>query len=299
MKFGITLPQYAQAVSPEGCVEVAKVAERLGYDSVWLADHVVTPPTFASAYGPGFMDPFVLMGYLASVTERVDIGTAVIVVPSRNPLAVASMLATADKLSGGRIIFGAGAGWDREEFEALGVPFEERGAMTDEYLAIMRALWTEEAPAFDGRYFRFANAVMAPKPVRPEGVRVWIGGNAPAAQRRAVRSGDAWHPSNASRTERESGIVRIRELCEASGRAAPPAMTLRLDIRLALGNRPDTPRPWCIRGKPAEVAERIGTDYAGLGLEHLGVDMANPTWEQMVESIDAFARDVIQHVAAL
>ena len=266
---------------------------------MWLADHVVTPPTFASAYGPGFMDPFVLMGYLASVTERVDIGTAVIVVPSRNPLAVASMLATADKLSGGRIIFGAGAGWDREEFEALGVPFEERGAMTDEYLAIMRALWTEEAPAFDGRYFRFANAVMAPKPVRPEGVRVWIGGNAPAAQRRAVRSGDAWHPSNASRTERESGIVRIRELCEASGRAAPPAMTLRLDIRLALGNRPDTPRPWCIRGKPAEVAERIGTDYAGLGLEHLGVDMANPTWEQMVESIDAFARDVIQHVAAL
>ena len=295
MKFGLALPQYSEATSAEGCAAMANAIERLGYDSVWVGDHNVTPPAFADAYDIGFLDAFVLMGYLAAATDTLLIGTTVVVVPYRHPITTANMLATADNLSGGRIVFSAASGWDEEEFTALGVSFEQRGAITDEYLDAIRTLWTDKLASFKGQFVEFSDVVLAPKPVRLEGVPTWIGGNSPAAQRRAVRFGEAWNPSDADRADLEAGVARMANLSAGVGRATPPALAPRLDVRLHLNDRLalKTARPWALTGTPEEVVDWITTNYGGLGVEHLLIDLADPTWEQMVESAQALAEEVL------
>lgn len=301
MRVGLALPQYSQATSAEGCIALAPQIEALGFDSVWLGDHTVTPPTFAHAYSPGFMDPFVLMGYLAAATKTIDIGTTIVVVPYRHPLLTANMLATADNLSGGRIIFGAAAGWDAEEFAALNVPYHQRGDITDEYLDAIRTLWKLPNASFDGQFVRFANVILAPKPIRPDGVRTWIGGNSPAAQRRAVRFGEVWNPSDASRQDLWEGINLMAAASEAAGRATPPGIALRLDLRVELGDRSAlvTPRPWSAAGTTTELVEWIAEEYRDLGIQEILFDLADPTWEQMAESAQAIAEDMAPALRAL
>jgi probable F420-dependent oxidoreductase len=301
MRIGLALPQYSEATSAEGCIQLAPAIEALGFDSIWLGDHTVTPPTFAHAYSPGFMDAFVLMGYLAAATRTVDIGTTIVVVPYRHPLVTANMLATADNLSGGRIIFGAAAGWDAEEFAALGVPYERRGDITDEYLEAMRALWTQEIATYHGQFVDFENVVMAPKPVHEDNVRTWIGGNSPAAQRRAVRFGEVWNPSDASRQDLGEGIALMREASEAASRSTPPGVALRLDLRVQIGERPSlaTPRPWSAGGTPAELANWIAEEYRDLGIQEIIFDLADPTWQQMGDSAQAIAEEMAPVLRAL
>src|SRR6266571_1169568 len=232
MNFGVWLPNCRHLATPDIIRGAAVRAEQLGYDSVWVSDHVVVPHANVVNFGETVFDPLVTLAVVAGATRRVRLGTTVLIVPYRNAVVTAKMIASLDALSGGRVVLGIGAGWVAAESAALGVPFAERGAMTDEYLAAMQELWTSRAPSFAGKYTRFGGLVFEPKPLQKPHPPIWVGGHSRAALRRAARLGAAWHPINRPPAELQAGQAEIARLCQASGRATPPALTLRNDLRV-------------------------------------------------------------------
>src|SRR3989441_8630615 len=185
MQFGVWIPTCRHLATVEIIRHSAIRAEQLGYDSVWVSDHVVVPNANIVNFGETIFDPLVTLGVLAGATSRVRLGTTVLIVPYRNAVVTAKMVSSLDALSGGRVVLGIGAGWVAAESAALGVPFAERGAMTDEYLAAMQELWTSRAPSFAGKYTRFGGLVFEPKPLQKPHPPLWVGGNSRAALRRA------------------------------------------------------------------------------------------------------------------
>ena len=209
MRFGVCLPQYGRDVSVDELRTTAQLAETLGFDSVWVSDHVVTPEHLQVSMGPTFYDAFVTLSFAAAFTQRVRLGTTVIVVPYRNPLVTAKMLATLDVLSQGRVIFGIGAG---------GAP--------DEYLRVMIALWTEDPTSFQGRYFSFERVRFAPKPLQTPHPPIWVGGRSDAALRRAVGFGQAWHPTAMPLPALRERMSELRRLAGEAGRQQGLAVTV-------------------------------------------------------------------------
>src|SRR3984893_17977623 len=207
MHFGVSLPGRGPLANPEALTKRAEKADALRYSSIFVTDHVVIPPTnnstypysptgrFATEWTNGYLEPIAMMGVLVGLTSRVKIGTSVLVVPYRNPVVTAKMLATLDVMSGGRLILGAGVGWMREEFEAVQAPaFEERGRSTDEYLRLMREMWKKEPAQFTRVHYRLPPVSAMPKPLQKGGIPIWIGGHTDAALRRTGELADAWHP---------------------------------------------------------------------------------------------------------
>lgn len=228
MKLGIMFANAGPFGEPDGLVHLARSAEEVGFESLWTVEHVVVPKGYESRYpysssgrmpGPeqiSIPDPFVWLGYAAAVTERIRLATGVLILPQRHPLYVAKEAATLDRLSRGRAILGVGIGWLEEEFRALGVPFAERVARTEEAIAALRGLWSEGPSEFDGRHFRWAPLESNPKPVQRPGVPIHVGGHVPAAARRAARCGDGFFPA---RTERLPELLReLRAECARIGR---------------------------------------------------------------------------------
>jgi probable F420-dependent oxidoreductase len=203
LKFGVQL-MYERLSEPEFLAGAGQLVERFGFDSVWLADHVVVPSRYASVYPYNaagrvpverFPEPLISLALFAGLTERIELATGVLVLPQRNPILLAKQVATLDALARGRVRLGIGVGWLREEFEALGAPFEDRGARTDEYIDAMRSLWTQAAPRYRGKHIRLDGTFeLQPRPAWPGGVAVIIGGHSMAAARRAARRGDGFFP---------------------------------------------------------------------------------------------------------
>src|SRR5437867_10531419 len=208
MEFGVSLPSRGPLARPDIVLKIAAKAEALRYASVFVSDHIVLPTSSARSvypYSPtgqlpgganqDYLEPLSLLAQLAQATTKVRLGTSVLVVPYRNPVTTAKTLATIDVLSRGRVILGAGVGWLREEFEAVAAPpFEERGRVTDEYIALMRVTWTKDPVSFEGRFYRVKDVHALPKPAQRAGIPVWIGGHTDGAVRRAATVGDGWHP---------------------------------------------------------------------------------------------------------
>ena len=206
MRIGVSLPNVGLDHGKEMVLPVAEAAERLGFDSVWVAHHVTLPYERDSKYpyghsgtevamSPGmqWLDPLVTLSMVAAVTDRVRLGTSVLVLPYRNPVNLAAEVAALDVLSDGRFVLGVGAGWMKEEFRVLGIDPAERGARTDEHIEALRVLWTQDPASFDGRFTRFDGIVLATTPRTAGGPSVWVGGNTDVALRRALRLGDGWH----------------------------------------------------------------------------------------------------------
>ena len=166
MKVGVVLPTYRALASPDNIVRAAKLSESLGFDSVWVTDHVVVPDSSVDAFGATFFEAATVMAYLAGITERVQIGAAILIVAYRHPLLLAKSLATADQLSRGRLILGAGLGWLESESALMGVPHRKRARIADETLAVMRACWESERPEFHGDVYDFGGFHFAPRPYR-------------------------------------------------------------------------------------------------------------------------------------
>jgi probable F420-dependent oxidoreductase len=208
MEFGVVLPHVgpqAREHVVERIQTVAQHAEALGYHSVWAADHIAMPVHLVSKYpyhpegkfpvdvADNFLEPLTVLGYVAAGTAKVRLGTGVLVVPYRNPVVTAKVVSTLDVLSNGRVILGAGVGWMAEEFGYLNSPYHERGVRTDEYLHIMKTLWTQEEPRFQGRFFNFSDLRCEPRPVQKPHPPLWIGGHSLAALRRTATLGDGWY----------------------------------------------------------------------------------------------------------
>ncbi|MFQ5878719.1 MAG: LLM class F420-dependent oxidoreductase, partial [Dehalococcoidia bacterium] len=204
MKFGVFVTQIGPAANRETITTVARQAEELGYDAINVTDHLIFPTQIRSPYpytperrflaptDAPYMESLTLLSFLAACTERIRLATSVLVLPQRHPVEVARMFACIDVLSGGRVTVGIGSGWLAEEFALLGVPFERRGYRTNEYIQLLKVLWTEDDPRFQGEFYSIAEARFAPKPVQKPHPPIWIGGHSRMALERAGRFADGW-----------------------------------------------------------------------------------------------------------
>jgi probable F420-dependent oxidoreductase len=209
MQLGIFGVNAGVTYRPDETAHIARLAEELGYDSIWAGEHVVVPsprvpPSPMEPTAP-ILDPLVHLTFVAAATERIQLATGIIILPQRNPLVLAKQAASLDVLSGGRLLLGIGAGYLEPEMTAIGVPMADRGARVDDYLAAMRAIWTQPGPvSHEGPFFRFAGVDAHPRPVQPIGPRIVVGGHTAAAFRRAMAQGHGWYgfaltPESASR----------------------------------------------------------------------------------------------------
>ncbi len=247
IRFGVIAPYAVGPVEESDyAIGFAQLAEELGFESIWTVEHHVMPVQYDSVYpyDPSGRtpftphtpqpDPLIWLAHVAAATSRIRLGTGILILPQHNPVVLAKTVATLDRLSGGRVELGIGVGWTREEAEAVGTDFSNRGRRTDEYIQAMRALWNEPVSAFSGAHLRFADVVSQPKPVQPGGVPILIGGHSPAAARRAGRFGDGFFPLGAAPEE----LPGLREHLEAAARAAGrnPA-----DVRMTTTSAPKLP----------------------------------------------------------
>jgi probable F420-dependent oxidoreductase len=242
VKIGVNLINFGPGATPESMGRWARVTEALGYHAILTSDHVAITPDVAARYPAPFYEPFTTLGWLAATTRAIEIGTTVIIVPYRHPLETARMVANVDRLSGGRVIVGVGVGWARQEFETLGVPFTRRGALTNDYLAAMKAAWGADVASYEGRFVTFKDVDTRPRPVRVPHPPLWVGGASDAALRRAVLHGDAWHPIRI-RIDwlRDRGLPRLHEIAEAE-RRPPPELCPRIRLRFTQSAMPEDER---------------------------------------------------------
>jgi probable F420-dependent oxidoreductase len=191
---GVILPNYGEGSSPDGIRSMAEAAEELGFASVWTTEHLIVGPEALDPYGRLY-DALVTLGWIAGWTDRIALGTSIVILPLHNPMHLAKQAATLQELSGGRFALGVGVGWHRDEFDFMGVEFERRGRRSDEAIRLMRALWKGERD-FEGRFWSFHDARAEPLPTPPP--EIWVGGSSDRAVRRALELGDVWHPSRRS-----------------------------------------------------------------------------------------------------
>ncbi len=314
MDFGIHIGTRGCMTTRDNVMALATRAEAQGYAILGVADHVVAPVTTAVRYPytadgiwPGAptgecMDTLAVLAFLAGCTQRIRLLTSVIVVPHRQPVLTAKLFATADVLSGGRIIAGVGAGWMPEEFAALGTPpFAERGAVTDEYIQAWKTLWTQDRPAMAGKYANFDNVVFEPKPVS-QPIPIWVGGESPRSLRRVAEHGDAWYPvSNNAQVmlntpdKLKAGVERMHRAVEKVGRDPnsieiayvwfmPPSWKARPG--------PDGGRQM-FTGSGDDMLEDVAAMKA-IGVDHCILYLQRPTIEQTLDLQQRFAEDVIR-----
>ncbi|HKZ05705.1 MAG TPA: LLM class F420-dependent oxidoreductase [Methylomirabilota bacterium] len=274
IKLGLFSMNQDACSHPDAAARVARAAEAAGFESLWCGEHVVLPdpqaPPSPMAPGDRILDPLVALSFLAAHTDRVRLGTGIIIVPQRNPVVLAKELASLDVLSNGRLIFGIGVGYLEPEFRAIGAPFAQRGAVTDEYVEAMQALWTQERPAFKGRFAAFDKVQAHPQPRQRGGPPIVVGGRTTAAFRRAVTRGHGWYGFGLDVEGAEKALAGLRE---AAARAARPAALGPLELSL-------TPRGF---GLDRAMAER----YAALGVHRL---VLRPPKDLDVAGLEDFVR---------
>ena len=307
--FGTSLPSRGEMAGPEQLRSVAQRAEDLGYDHVWVSDHIILPKKVDSFYpyaadgvatfrpDEPYYEPLAALNFIAGCTQRVRLGTHVLIIPYRNPVLTAKILSTLDVLSGGRVILGAGVGWMEEEFELLDAPpFAERGAVTNEYLRAFIELWTKDNPKFEGKYVNFSDITFLPKPVQKPYPPIWIGGQSKPAIRRAAQIGDCWHPVGAipaaplEPEELAENLVLLRDYAEKAGRD-PSKIQVSVKAPLYDSGHSSGPRRR-FSGSPDEVRQDVQT-YSDVGVTHLIFDFRTADPHQTEDRMAQFAEEVM------
>jgi probable F420-dependent oxidoreductase len=279
LDFGVHLPHIGHQAGRDTVISFAREADELGFHSAWTSDHIAWPAEVASRYpytdsgdfpapfNVPWLDPLGTLIFAAACTERIRLGTTVLILGYRPPVQTAKLIATLDVLSGGRAILGAGIGWMKEEFDALGMPFDHRGARGDEQLEIFETLFTQPLPSYEGRFYRFPAIGFNPRPVNGH-VPVWIGGDSEGAFRRAARYGDAFHTAFTPLPELKHQWERVRQLCDEAGR--DPA-SISLSVRVYLDFEGMMEPAKSLAGSPEQVLEGIAR-YREAGVSHILLD---------------------------
>ncbi|MEZ5236742.1 MAG: LLM class F420-dependent oxidoreductase [Acidimicrobiales bacterium] len=287
MKLGLFGVFVTPHCSPEVVASTARLAEEHGYDSFWVGEHLAFFDEYTPAYpgsddgripiaaDEGMPDPLLLLTWAAATTSRIRLATGICLLPQRSAAYTAKEVATLDWLSGGRFDFGVGVGWQREEFDAAGVPWEQRGARTDEYLDALVALWTTDPSSFDGRFVRFAPCRMHPKPVSRPHPRLIIGGHAPAALRRTARIGDGWFGWYLDAAATAPLVARLHEELDAAGRR-PDEVEVTVQVV-----------PGELRPADVEAFREAGVDQLTIMVRPTSVDHATRALEKLRPLVDA------------
>ena len=309
MRYGFYLPTRGPTATRDGILALAREGERLGLHSAMIADHIVFPVESTSAYpytldrkhpsGGDALETFSILGVVAGATERLRLVTSVLVLPYRNPVLTAKMVASLDVLSGGRVTLGVGVGWLKEEFEALASPdFEQRGAVTDEWIAIFKQLWTASPASFSGRFYSYADIRAEPFPLQKPHPPIWVGGHSRAALRRTARHGDGWHPVGAIAAsplppaEMRAHLETLRGMTAAEGRDFS-ALAISYKAPLydaAVPDRDGSRRSFS--GGAADIAGDIHA-FAAAGVHELIFDFRGESIADSIERLQRFAAEVM------
>jgi probable F420-dependent oxidoreductase len=304
VRFGIEVPHRPELLGP-----VATRAEALGFDSVWIGDHV--------AFHTPTLDSLAALSYVAALTQRVRIGPCVYLLALRHPTIAARQVASLDVISGGRVVFGVGVGGEfPKEFEACGIPHRERGARVDEAIAVCRALWGPSPASFEGRFTRFSDVALEPKPVQPGGPPIWVGGRSDAALRRAARLGHGWVAYLVTPDRYRASMAKIETFAREAKRPLDPVRfeaahvlftvldddweRARAQAARHLGrqyNQPfdDLARKYCLLGPPARCVERL-SEFVAAGVRTFVIYFTVPG-ERMLEQLERFSTDVVARVS--
>jgi len=269
MQLGIHLPHIGRKAGPDSIRRAAIQAEELGFDDVWVSEHIIVPENAGYPPSPNFWDPLLTLTWAAAVTSRVRLGTSVLVLPMRHPLPLAKELATLQNLSQGRLILGAGVGWLEAEFDALGVPFKERGRRMDEGIAMMRAVWSQDPVTFEAKWIPAKIDTMRaqPQPIAP--IPIWIGGSSDAAVKRALRL-DGWHGSRVSPEQAASIVKRLR--------AERPGPDFTISLRVS-----------CNAQTVTGMHDVLGT-YRDAGIQHVMTAPEDRDIDSYLATAEAFHR---------
>jgi probable F420-dependent oxidoreductase len=300
MKFGVQVQHFRQFASPEAIRACAQRAEELGFDSIWVTDHIFLPNMPETRrFGTVFYDAILTLTWAAAQTQRVRLGTSVLILPYRNPLVAAKQIATLDALSGGRVILGVGAGWCVPEFEMLGVPPHRRGAITDEYLRAYKELWTSQDPRFSGEFVSFGDIAFEPKPVQKPHPPIWVGGASRAAIRRAAEHGDYWHPTSAQTPEAiAQGRELLRRLAEERGRD-PDAIGVAARAHLKFVDGAGQADQRSLIGTPEFMRQSLrrfqaaGVDYFMIDTFYGTAAIEDESLEAVLAKMERFAREIM------
>ncbi len=258
MKFGVVLPTYGKNATRLSILDTALAAEELGFDSIWVTDHLALPQADAERFGHIF-EAITTLSYLAASTRRIRLGISALVLPQRNPLEVGKELATLDALSGGRVILAAGIGWSEGEYANLGYDFRNRGKRMDEALKVLRTLWRGgKVISFSGSYYRFEKVVLSPPPVQPGGPPIWVAGDSHLALKRAVYYADGWHPNTQPVEQIRNALESVRPLL------LNRPFTVCMRARLEFSHEPQPDQPFT--GLPEQIASQLGA-YQQAGVD--------------------------------
>jgi probable F420-dependent oxidoreductase len=316
MQIGCSAPTSGPLIAPDSLVRIATEAEMLGFDYVTVSDHVMIPKSIASRYpysesgefpsgaGAARLEQLTTAAFIAAATSRLGIVTSVMVVPHRPAVLTAKILATIDYLSKGRLTLGIGAGWCKEEFEAIGAPpFDDRGHVTDEWMMACKELWSKDDPKFDGKYVKFSDVVFTPKPVQ-KSIPIWIGGESGPAMRRTAKYGDAWYPIGTNPqfpmdtlTRFKAGVAKLRDLTSKAGRA-PSAVGLAYRV----SSNPEAQPKGTVDGE-RKLFTGGAADYAGdiralidVGVSSFDFGLFGPTLAATIDNMRRFKDEVMAKV---
>ena len=301
MDWGVHLPHLGRGVGRATLTQFAQTLEQWGVHSAWVSDHVCWPAeieskypyaedgSFALAPDVAWLDPIGTLTFIAGVTEKIRLGTSVLILPYRQPVTTAKQLATLDVLSEGRLILGAGVGWMEEEAKILGMPWDRRGRRTDEQLALFHSLFTAEEPAFQGEFYQIPRVGFEPKPVQSP-LPIWIGGASDAAFKRAAHYGTGFHAAFQPLATVVEEFAAVKRYAEAAGRD-PEALTLSLRVFLDSAGVMDPEKS--IGGSVAEMQARIA-ELETAGVNHILLD---PVARGGIEGRLNAVNDFIQNVA--
>ena len=301
MQYGVILPNVGPMARIDVLAQTAREVEDLGYRGIFLSDHIAIPVDLRSAYpyrSDGrfplnsedlILEPVTTLSYLAAVTESVHLGFSVLVLPYRHPVLNAKMLATLDVISGGRLIVGAGVGWMAEEFVALDADFDARGGVTDEHIAVLRALWSQPSPDIAGSHYGVSGVGISPRPIQEPHPPIWTGGISAPALRRAADLGDGWHGVRQSPADVARVVGRIAELRADAGRVMDDyEISLRAGLDITDGpfdGEGRTP----LRGSPDQISADL-SDYDDAGLTYLVLEPRAESPEQFLDQLRRFAQ---------
>jgi probable F420-dependent oxidoreductase len=305
VRLGVVIANQVAWATGDRILRLAVAADEAGLHSVWVADHIVMPASFESPYPMGaiqgfdpkdqetFFEPIVTLAYVASCTRSVRLGTSIVLPTLRHPAHMAKMVATLDNLSGGRVVLGVGAGWLREEFDALAIEhFEDRGALLDEHIAVMRALWGNEVAEFAGRFYDVPPVRCAPHPAQPQGPPIWIGGASKSALRRVAAIADGWQPMVLTPDEITERAATLHRFALDGGRD-PSTIDICARCDLAVGWTPEQTKPNGVYGEPELVAQRL-REYERAGCTEMIFDLQpEDVLEGRLETLARLAEEVV------
>ena len=283
----------------EAIVKTAVKAEEMGFDALFVNDHVIVDDSRRSESWRNVYDPLMVLSYVAACTSKVLLGTSVLIMPYRNPIVTAKMIATLDQMSGGRAIVGVGSGWNEAEYNALGIPFHQRGARTSEYLRIWQACWAPGATTFHGRFFSFDNMHVNPKPLQQPHPPLWIGGSSEASLRRAAHFGQVWQPTPTQLGNLVSNQNYLKDYCTEIERAEVPRtrMSFRVNFSQMTGSSSGNGDRPTGQGTPEQVASDITRYRQEAGLEEFQINFNGcGSLQQLLDSMDLLVEDVLPRV---